>query len=67
MVRLHLHAFYCPIAQLVERMTVNHDVAGSSPAGTVPNHTLAVWLFLFTGLFRESVNTPYVYDITAVR
>ena len=26
---------YSAIAQLVERMTVNHDVAGSSPAGGV--------------------------------
>ena len=24
---------YSSLAQLVERMTVNHDVAGSSPAG----------------------------------
>ena len=24
---------YSPIVQSVERMTVNHDVAGSSPAG----------------------------------
>ena len=24
---------YCPIAQLAERVTVNHDVAGSNPAG----------------------------------
>ena len=24
---------YCPIAQLAERLTVNQDVAGSSPAG----------------------------------
>ncbi len=28
-----LHHLYSPIAQSVERMTVNHDVAGSSPAG----------------------------------
>ena len=27
-----MHLFYSAIAQLVERMTVNHDVAGSSPA-----------------------------------
>lgn len=26
-------AKYSSIAQLAERMTVNHDVAGSSPAG----------------------------------
>ena len=27
------HSFYSSLAQSVERMTVNHDVAGSSPAG----------------------------------
>ena len=27
-----LYLFYSSIAQSVERMTVNHDVAGSSPA-----------------------------------
>lgn len=27
--------FECPIAQLVERTTVNRDVAGSRPARTV--------------------------------
>ena len=28
-----LSAYYSSLAQSVERMTVNHDVAGSSPAG----------------------------------
>ena len=30
---LFLHALYSSIAQSVERMTVNHDVTGSSPVG----------------------------------
>ena len=29
---LYTDIYYSAIAQLVERMTVNHDVAGSSPA-----------------------------------
>lgn len=32
---LALVRFYSAIAQLVERMTVNHDVTGSSPVGGV--------------------------------
>ena len=51
---------YCPVAQLVEHRTVNPVVTGSRPVGAVPNHTLAVWLFLFTDLFCEFANTPYV-------
>ena len=31
--------FYSAIAQLVERMTVNHDVTGSSPVGGVVSNT----------------------------
>lgn len=29
---------YWPVAQLVERLTVNQDVAGSSPAGSANNN-----------------------------
>lgn len=28
--------YFSTIAQLVERMTVNHDVTGSNPVGGVP-------------------------------
>lgn len=40
---------YSSIAQLAERMTVNHDVAGSSPAGgAIKADTYAVYqLFAF--------------------
>ena len=31
----HAQIEYSSLAQLAERMTVNHDVAGSSPAGGV--------------------------------
>ena len=31
--RIQTYILYSSLAQLVERMTVNHDVAGSSPAG----------------------------------
>ena len=31
---------YSPIAQSVERVTVNHDVAGSSPAGGAKSEEL---------------------------
>ena len=34
---------YSPIAQLVERMTVNHDVTGSSPVGR------AIWHYRLNG------------------
>ena len=35
------------IAQLVERMTVNHDVAGSNPAGGVAVKTQKIKLLTF--------------------
>ena len=38
-------ALYSSLAQSVERMTVNHDVAGSSPAGGAnlePRHAFRV-------------------------
>ena len=41
--------FYSTIAQLVERMTVNHDVTGSNPVG-------GVTLFHYNSLGR----VPYI-------
>ena len=37
----HAQIEYSSLAQLAERMTVNHDVAGSSPAGgaKIDKHT----------------------------
>ena len=37
---------YSSIAQLAERMTVNHDVAGSSPAGGAKRPILSVFFFI---------------------
>ncbi len=34
-----IFGIYSSIAQLAERMTVNHDVAGSSPAGGAKTQT----------------------------
>ena len=38
---------YSSIAQSVERMTVNHDVAGSSPAGGAKNRVTPYGVTLF--------------------
>ena len=44
------------IAQLAERMTVNHDVAGSSPAGGAINGTsYLVPIFLCSQIFCNSI------------
>ena len=40
----HKPPIYSSIAQPVERMTANHDVAGSSPAGG------AIWRYRLNGL-----------------
>ena len=40
---LHILFIYSSLAQSVERMTVNHDVAGSSPAGGATKETLNVY------------------------
>ena len=40
---------YSSIAQSVERMTVNHDVTGSSPVGGAKNpECVSVWDFTFS-------------------
>ena len=38
---------YSSLAQLVERMTVNHDVAGSSPAGGASKKHICIADVLF--------------------
>ena len=50
---------YSSLAQSVERMTVNHDVAGSSPAGGA--NTIAYPLGMAKGLwfFRNPLNIPH--------
>ena len=37
----HAQIKYSSLAQLAERMTVNHDVAGSSPAGGAKQNPLS--------------------------
>ena len=37
---------YSSLAQLAERVTVNHDVAGSSPAGGAKRPILSVFFFI---------------------
>ena len=39
---LPITLIYSSLAQSVERMTVNHDVAGSSPAGGAKQHPLSI-------------------------
>ena len=46
MVQIRFCFDYSSIAQLVERMTVNHDVAGSSPAGGV--HDMVSYVSQYT-------------------
>ena len=54
---------YSSLAQSVERMTVNHDVAGSSPAGgatkRLENITFSSLFFAFMGIFLYGV-FPYI-------
>ena len=45
---------YSSLAQSVERMTVNHDVAGSSPAGGAKSKT-------------ESIRTLFCFSFSLVR
>ena len=40
-----MSVIYSSLAQSVERMTVNHDVAGSSPAGGANKKTTDWWSF----------------------
>ena len=48
---------YSSLAQSVERMTVNHDVAGSSPAGGANEKPEAIASGFFVGsLCRSSIN-----------
>ena len=50
---LEVHHSYSYLAQSVERMTVNHDVAGSSPAvGAIRKQFFKGLLFLITKLFQ---------------
>ena len=46
---------YSSIAQSVERMTVNHDVAGSSPAWGATTHTGEPKIIIINGSLLLSV------------
>ena len=50
-----LSYLYSSIAQSVERMTVNHDVAGSSPAWGAINHTGEPKIAIINGSLLLSV------------
>ncbi len=52
-----LRTKYSSLAQSVERMTVNHDVAGSSPAGGAKDHSthLSAVVFLSVVVEQNSV------------
>ena len=43
---------YSSLAQSVERMTVNHDVVGSSPTGGAKEKRVTVWSLAFLSLLR---------------
>ena len=45
---------YSSIAQLAERMTVNHDVAGSSPAGGAKRPIFVGLFFIYEGENNEN-------------
>ncbi len=59
---LILHA---PLAQLVEHMTLNHQVAGSSPAGCTrkcENEKIRTWFLLQISTARNCTNLAPSYD-----
>ena len=56
---------YSSIAQLAERMTVNHDVAGSSPAGGAKifdRRTVSNWFVYFFYKFSLDKDKFVVYN-----
>ena len=59
---------YSSIAQSVERMTVNHDVAGSSPAGGAKKEeSHKVWFFFFYSFIMTRVGNITVTVILSCR
>ena len=54
------HSFYWPIAQLVERLTVNQNVPGSSPGWPAKFGDAAVMVW------QETVNLPTSVTIGSI-
>ena len=49
------------VAQLVERMTLNHWVVGSSPTGVTPNQVVSFWLTTFSLLVEQMTHRAYFW------
>ena len=46
---------YSPIAQSVERVTVNHDVVGSSPTWGARKEQTSIWMSVFFGETAKAI------------
>ena len=62
---LEVHHLFSSIAQSVERMTVNHDVAGSSPAGGARKKTVTkVTVFFQRCVPQAERDVHFVRDVS---